>query len=176
MDQGPQDWGTPLVKRVLQRAGVGRGTMLLDLGCGAGRLCRIAADRGAQVTGIDRDPRQIQQAVTLVPEGTFDVGDILALDAEPVWTKLRVGDPLRQCHRARHHDGRVAPAWLVEQGIERRDPEADEVGRRSELRFVADCPRGVEADDSRSKEGPEIDSEVARGAIVGRNDKSRPRA
>jgi SAM-dependent methyltransferase len=79
VDEGPQGWGTPLVERVLQRAGVGPGTLLLDLGCGAGRLCRIAADRGAQVTGIDRDPRQIQQAVTLVPEGTFDVGDILAL-------------------------------------------------------------------------------------------------
>jgi SAM-dependent methyltransferase len=69
----------PLVERVLQRAGVGRGTRLLDLGCGAGRLCRIAADCGAQVTGIDRDARQIQRAVTLVPEGTFDIGDILAL-------------------------------------------------------------------------------------------------
>jgi SAM-dependent methyltransferase len=79
VDQGPQNWDTPLVERVLQRAGVGRGTRLLDLGCGAGRLCRIAADRGAQVTGIDRDARQIQRAVTLVPEGSFDVGDILAL-------------------------------------------------------------------------------------------------
>ncbi|HZS20198.1 MAG TPA: class I SAM-dependent methyltransferase [Pseudonocardiaceae bacterium] len=79
MDEGPQNWGAPLIERVLHRAGVGRGTLLLDLGCGAGRLCRIAADRGAQVTGIDRDARQIKQAVTLVPEGIFDVGDILAL-------------------------------------------------------------------------------------------------
>ena len=79
MDEGPHNWSAPLVERVLDRAGVGRGTLLLDLGCGAGRLCRLAADRGAQVTGIDQDARQIQQAVTLVPEGTFDVGDILAL-------------------------------------------------------------------------------------------------
>jgi len=79
VDEGPHNWSAPLVERVLDRAGVGRGTLLLDLGCGAGRLCRLAADRGAQVTGIDQDARQIQQAVTLVPEGTFDVGDILAL-------------------------------------------------------------------------------------------------
>jgi SAM-dependent methyltransferase len=79
VDKGPQNWGIPLVERVLDRAGVGRGTRLLDLGCGAGRLCRIAADRGAQVTGIDRDARQIQQAAALVPEAGFDVGDILAL-------------------------------------------------------------------------------------------------
>jgi SAM-dependent methyltransferase len=79
LDEGPQNWGTPLFERVLHRAGVGRGTRLLDLGCGAGRLCRIAADWGAQVTGIDRDARQVRQAAALVPEGTFDVGDILAL-------------------------------------------------------------------------------------------------
>ncbi len=52
---------------------------MLDLGCGAGLLCRIAADRGARVTGIDRDARQIEQAAALVPEGTFELGDILAL-------------------------------------------------------------------------------------------------
>ncbi|MGH3775333.1 MAG: class I SAM-dependent methyltransferase [Pseudonocardiaceae bacterium] len=79
MDTGPQNWGTPLYERVLHRAGVGRGTSLLDLGCGAGLLCRIAADRGAQVTGIDGDARQIEQAAALVPEGAFEVGDILAL-------------------------------------------------------------------------------------------------
>ena len=79
MDDGPQNWGTPLFERILHRAGVGRGTVLLDVGCGAGGLCRIAADRGAQVTGIDRDAEQIELAAALVPEGVFEVGDILAL-------------------------------------------------------------------------------------------------
>ena len=53
--------------------------MLLDLGCGAGLLCRMAADRGARVTGIDHDAGQIERAAALVPEGAFEVGDILAL-------------------------------------------------------------------------------------------------
>lgn len=79
MDEAPQNWGTPLVERVLHRAGVGRGTELLDLGCGTGLLCRSAADRGARVTGIDRDAGQIAQAAALVPEGAFAVGDMLAL-------------------------------------------------------------------------------------------------
>lgn len=79
VDAGPQDWGMPLFERVLQRVAAGRGTSLLDLGCGAGLLCRIAADRGAQVTGIDRDAGQLEQAAALVPEGTFDMGDMLAL-------------------------------------------------------------------------------------------------
>ena len=52
---------------------------MLDLGCGAGRLCRIAADRGARVTGIDQEAGQIERAAALVPEGAFEVGDILAL-------------------------------------------------------------------------------------------------
>jgi SAM-dependent methyltransferase len=79
VDEGPQNWGTPLFERVLHRAGVGQGTLLLDLGCGAGLLCRMAADRGAQVTGIDQDTGQIERAAALVPEGVFEVGDILAL-------------------------------------------------------------------------------------------------
>jgi SAM-dependent methyltransferase len=53
--------------------------LLLDLGCGAGLLCRMAADRGARVTGIDHDAGQIDRAAALVPEGAFEVGDILAL-------------------------------------------------------------------------------------------------
>lgn len=52
---------------------------MLDLGCGAGLLCRVAADRGARVTGIDRDAGEIEQAAALVPEGAFEVGDIVAL-------------------------------------------------------------------------------------------------
>ncbi len=79
MDEGPGNWGAPLYERVLHRSSAGRGTSLLDLGCGTGLLCRTAADRGAQVTGIDRDAKQIEQAAALVPEGAFDIGDILAL-------------------------------------------------------------------------------------------------
>ena len=85
MEEGPQNWGMPLFERVLHRACVVQGTLLLDLGCGAGLLCRMAADRGAQVTGIDRDARQIEQAAALVPEGTFEVGDILALPYPAAW-------------------------------------------------------------------------------------------
>lgn len=116
----------PLVERVLHRAGVGRGTLLLDLGCGAGRLCRIAADRGAQVTGIDRDARQIQQAVTLVPEGTFDVGDILALpypaarfDAVMcVQSIMHVTNPLTALREAARVARRGAPVVITVWGKE----------------------------------------------------------
>jgi SAM-dependent methyltransferase len=126
VDEGPQGWGTPLFERVLHRAGVGRGTLLLDLGCGAGRLCRLAADRGAQVTGIDRDTRQIQQAVTLVPEGTFDVGDILALpypaarfDAVTcIQSIMHVTNPLTALREAARVARRGAPIVITVWGKE----------------------------------------------------------
>jgi SAM-dependent methyltransferase len=73
------DWVTPLYERVLDRAGAGPARTLLDLGCGAGHLCRMAADLGAQVSGVDTDRAEIEQAAALVPEGTFEVGDMHAL-------------------------------------------------------------------------------------------------
>jgi 2-polyprenyl-3-methyl-5-hydroxy-6-metoxy-1,4-benzoquinol methylase len=51
--EGWTGWGIPVYRQVLERLRVGTGQYLLDIGCGAGRLCRIAADRGAQVSGID---------------------------------------------------------------------------------------------------------------------------
>jgi SAM-dependent methyltransferase len=60
---------------VLDATGVGPGTTLLDLGCGAGSFARAAADRGARVTGIDADPAAVGRAAVAVPEGTFLVGN-----------------------------------------------------------------------------------------------------
>lgn len=78
-DRARSDWAAPLYQRVLDRVGACPGRTLLDLGCGAGELCRMAADLGAQVTGIDHDRGEIQHAAALVPDGAFDVGDVLAL-------------------------------------------------------------------------------------------------
>ena len=74
-DEGPAGWGAPLHARVLDAAGVGVGTGVLDLGCGAGVFARAAADRGARVTGIDHDRSAVAAATAAVPEGEFRVGD-----------------------------------------------------------------------------------------------------
>ena len=61
------------------RTGVGIGRSVLDLGCGAGGFCRLAADAGASVTGIDAAAALVEIARERVPEGRFDVGDIQML-------------------------------------------------------------------------------------------------
>ena len=74
--EGWSGWGIPLYRHVLERVPAGSGTSLLDVGCGAGRFCRMAADRGAQVAGIDATGPLVEIARERVPDGDFRVGDM----------------------------------------------------------------------------------------------------
>jgi len=56
----PQNWAeqqerffAPIYEAVLDRAGVGANTRVLDVGCGSGLFCAMAAKRGAKVAGLD---------------------------------------------------------------------------------------------------------------------------
>jgi SAM-dependent methyltransferase len=80
--EGPAGWGTPVYERVLERAHIGRGSSVLDCGCGAGRFARMAADRGATVAGIDASSELIEVAAKRTPAGDFRVGDLEALPWE----------------------------------------------------------------------------------------------
>ena len=60
---------------MLDLAGVGTGSTVLDLGCGPGTFAAAAAARGARVTGIDADPSAVAAAAAAVPDATFSVGD-----------------------------------------------------------------------------------------------------
>ena len=77
--EGSAGWGKPVYEHVLERAGIGTGTRVLDCGCGAGRFAGMAADRGAEVTGIDAASALIGIASERVPAAEFRVGDIEAL-------------------------------------------------------------------------------------------------
>jgi SAM-dependent methyltransferase len=77
--EGWNGWGIPLYRQVLERLEVGPGSDLLDVGCGAGRFCRIAADRGARVSGIDATAPFIEIARERIRGGDFRVGDMQAL-------------------------------------------------------------------------------------------------
>ena len=64
----------PAWQAVVDAAGIGEGTSLLDLGCGNGAFCAFAADRGAIVHGLDAEPDSIAQAMDAVPGGEFRLG------------------------------------------------------------------------------------------------------
>ena len=81
--QRPRDWAElaepsnqPLYTEVLSRLGVGKGTRLLDIGCGSGYAAAMAAARAATVTGIDITPELIAIARERLPAGHFVVGAV----------------------------------------------------------------------------------------------------
>ncbi len=66
----------PLWQAMLQAAKVGKGTKLLDAGCGAGGACFLAAHYGAEAYGFDGTEAFIQLARQRLPQGHFEVGDL----------------------------------------------------------------------------------------------------
>jgi SAM-dependent methyltransferase len=141
--QGPlwsraaQDWAelqeplaTPLWEAVLDAAAVGRGTRLLDAGCGAGGASLLAARRGAHVNGLDAAEALLAIARQRVPDGDFRPGDleelpypggtfdvILALDVLP-YVAMPVA-ALRELRRVCAPGGRIGIAvWATAEQCE----------------------------------------------------------
>jgi SAM-dependent methyltransferase len=76
-----------VVDRMLQLAGIGKGDVIYDLGCGDGRIPITAAKRfGARGVGVDIDPQRIAEAnANAKKEGvthlvTFKLQDAMATD------------------------------------------------------------------------------------------------
>jgi SAM-dependent methyltransferase len=69
----------PVWSAVADVAEIGSGTTVLDVGCGTGGFCALAAERGALVHGIDGLPDRIERAQRRVPAGDFRVGLMEAL-------------------------------------------------------------------------------------------------
>lgn len=77
--EGSSGWGIPVYERILERVPIDGSTRLLDAGCGAGRFCRIARDRGATVAGLDATKELVEIAAERTPDGEFTVGEMQAL-------------------------------------------------------------------------------------------------
>lgn len=90
--EGP-DWGAradawvehwvrlaePARHAVADAAGVGAGVRVLDVGCGTGEFCALAAERGAEVAGIDAAEGMVAIARRRLPGTDLRVGPMEAL-------------------------------------------------------------------------------------------------
>lgn len=115
--------GANATEDLLDRAGVGAGTRLLDVGCGAGNAIALAQDRGAQAVGLDRQARDlgtIQGDLEALPVRSSSVDVVLAecvlclaTDVERAATEVR---------RVLATDGRLALSDVVVDGDLRDRP------------------------------------------------------
>jgi SAM-dependent methyltransferase len=142
----------PAWAAVADVTGIGRGTRVLDVGCGTGGFCALAAERGAVVHGIDAMPERVAEARGRVPGGDFRVElmeqlpwpagsfDVVtgfnafqyALDVELALTeacRVAEGGLVAVCKYGRPADneffaflGSLEPARLRLEGLPEKDP------------------------------------------------------
>ncbi len=66
----------PLYEAVLARTGMVPGMALLDVGCGSGMFCQMAAQRGARVSGLDATEPLLAIARSRVPDADLRMGEM----------------------------------------------------------------------------------------------------
>ena len=102
------------VATLLDLAGVGRGTSLLDIGTGPGTLIGPAIERGAEVCAIDIAPEMVDQAKSRYPNVDVTTADAASLaSGDETFDAVTIGFCL-------HHvpDARVfAPNFNVRAGF-----------------------------------------------------------
>lgn len=83
-----RDWAAieeqqlPTYQEVIRRLGIGAGQRVLDIGCGSGAFLRAAAERGAQVAGVDASEALLAIARTRVPAADLRLADMEQLPFE----------------------------------------------------------------------------------------------
>ena len=134
-----------VVEPLLDAAGVGRGTRVLDLGTGTGATAAVAASRGARPVGVDLAEGMVEAARRLHPELEFVQGDAEALpfpdcgfDAAVAGFVLNhLPDPERaaaELHRVLGPGGGVGLAvWDVPERVGILGPLAEALRRRGRV-------------------------------------------
>jgi len=111
----------PLYDSVLDAFDVGRGTQVLDAGCGAGLFLRLAAQRGASVAGLDATAELLEIARERTPAAELHHGEIEELPFESERFDLVTGfnsfqfaaqpvNALREAARVVHEGGAIVMA------------------------------------------------------------------
>ena len=87
--QRPDDWagiqeqtGYSAYVYVLDKIALNSSVKLLDIGCGSGLFASLAAEKGANVTGVDATEALIARAEIRVPSASFSVGEMEELPFE----------------------------------------------------------------------------------------------
>lgn len=77
-----EDRQLPIYAEVAERITLGPAHDVLEVGCASGGFLRLAADRGARVSGLDASVALIALARERVPEADLRVGDLQSLPYE----------------------------------------------------------------------------------------------
>jgi SAM-dependent methyltransferase len=80
-----EQWGRfaePARQALADVTGIGPGTRVLDVGCGSGEMCALAAARGAEAAGLDAAEGMIEIARRRVPQADLRVGPMEELPWE----------------------------------------------------------------------------------------------
>lgn len=99
--------------------GIGPGLRVLDVGCGTGEFCALAAEQGAHVSGIDPATGMIDLARQRLPDADLQVGSAMHLpwvadtfDLVTAFNSLQytdeIGEALREARRVARLGGHVA--------------------------------------------------------------------
>lgn len=108
--------GDQATRVLLDQAGVGSDTRLLDVGCGAGNALALARERGARVVGLDRDPRgpgTVRGDLTALPF-TSESADVVLAECVLCLADLDMG--LAEARRVLSRGGRLALSDVVVDG------------------------------------------------------------
>jgi SAM-dependent methyltransferase len=80
-----RDWAeteeqqAPTYEAAIRRVGIDAGARVLEVACGSGVFLKLAADRGAEVHGLDASEALVELARSRVPGADLRVGDLQAL-------------------------------------------------------------------------------------------------